>query len=245
MRSARATSLPLARKGWEASAIRAPCVDSLPPAPVLAPQSAPAGSDAAPATPSGRGSYGVAPGDIYPRGAEQRRLCGEASTTDWAYLGALLGLDAGAITLASLDSLQNSTVLPARFVNPLAIGVTWGATVGGAWLALPKCSPEWVGEAPREGGVRLTWPVALSLALLAGATAPVINAIVEGYDTSSPWSTFEREMHIVTAGVAGFGGALIPYLLPPRTWAAARELDRIRFGSDGRGTYFIGYFGEL
>jgi len=219
-------------------------VDSLPPPPVLAPPPAPAGRDAAPA-PEGRTAYVYAPGDIYPRTAEERRLCGEASTPDWAYLTGLVGLDAGAIAIASLGALSNSTSLPARFVGPVAIGITWGATVGGAWLAVPKCSPEWVGEAPREGTMRSTWPVALSLALLAGATAPVINAIVSGYDTSSPWSTFEREMHIVAAGLAGFGGAFIPYLLPPRTWAAARELDRIRFGTDGRGTYFIGYFGEL
>jgi hypothetical protein len=51
------------------------------------------------------------------------------------------------------------------------------------------------------------------------------------------WSTFEREMHVVAAGVAGAAGALVPYLIPPRTWAAARELDRIRFGADGHGGF--------
>lgn len=192
-----------------------------------------------------RGGYVYAPGDIYPRGPQEEKLCSAASRPDWAYLAGLVGLDAGAIALASVDALKNSTSLPARFVGPVAIGLTWGATVGGAWLALPKCSLEWVGETPREGAVRSTWPVAMSLALLAGATAPVINAIVAGYDTSSPWSTFEREMHLVVAGLAGFGGALLPYVLPPRTWAAAQELERIRLGSDGHGTYFIGYAGQL
>jgi hypothetical protein len=42
-------------------------------------------------------------------------------------------------------------------------------------------------------------------------------------------------MHLVTAGLAGLGGALLPYLIPPRTWAAAQELDRLRFETDGRG----------
>jgi hypothetical protein len=188
----------------------------------------------------GRNAYVYAPGDIYPRGSKERRLCEAASSPDWLYLVGLLALDAGGIAVGSLEALQNSGSLPVRFVGPVAIGVTWGATVGGAWLALPKCSPEWVGESPREGSVRATWPLALSLALLAGATAPVVNAIVSGYDMSSPWSTFEREMHIVAAGLAGFGGALLPYVLPPRTWAAASELDRIRLGTDGRG-YFMEY----
>ena len=44
-------------------------------------------------------------------------------------------------------------------------------------------------------------------------------------------------MHIVVAALAGFGGALIPYLLPPRTLSAARELDRIRFQADSHGAY--------
>ena len=48
-------------------------------------------------------------------------------------------------------------------------------------------------------------------------------------------------MHIVAAGVAGFGGALLPYLLPPSTWAAARELDHLRFGADARGNVVLGY----
>jgi hypothetical protein len=215
-------------------------VDSLPPPPAVAPVYAPApNADAAPARDE-RHAYVYAPGDIYARGPEERRLCDVASTPDWLYMVGLVGLDAGAIALGSLESLKYSSSLPVRFVGPVAIGVTWGATVGGVWLALPKCSPEWVGEAPREGSVRATWPLALSLALLAGATAPVINAIVSGYDTSSPWSTFEREMHVVAAGLAGFGGALLPYVLPPRTWAAAQELDRIRLGTDGR-ALFVSY----
>jgi hypothetical protein len=41
----------------------------------------------------------------------------------------------------------------------------------------------------------------------------------------------------VAAGLAGFGGALLPYLLPPRTFTAARELDRVRFGYDGRNAF--------
>jgi hypothetical protein len=189
--------------------------------------------------------YVYAPGDIYPRDGQERTLCAIASHPDWPYLLGLVVLDAGAIAVGSLDAVQGSNSLPVRFIGPVAVGATWGITVGGAWLALPKCSPEWVGSTPREGGVRATWPLALSLALLAGATAPVIDAIAQGDNSTSPYSTFEREMHVVAAGVAGFGGALLPYLLPPRTWVAALELDRIRVGPDGRGGWCFGYAGRF
>jgi hypothetical protein len=181
-----------------------------------------------------------APGDIYPRGARERELCARASHPDWLYLGGLLVLDAGAIVFGSSDLVKSSGPY-ASLVSPALIGVTWGATVGGAWLALPKCSPTWVGEPPREGDVRATWPVALSLALLAGATAPIVYGIAIGSgDLPTEWTTLDREAHIVVAGLAGFGGALLPYLIAPRTWAAAREIEHIRLGSDGRGL-FVGY----
>jgi len=191
-----------------------------------------------------------APGDIYPRGPRERELCATAARPDWLYLGGLLALDVGAIWFGSHVSVKYSPDLALRMTAPVAIGLTWGATVGGAWLALPQCDSTWVGETPREGGVRATWPVALSLALLAGATAPIVAAIaVGGCDSNTPWcqgdlpaswTTAEREMHVLTAGLTGFGGALLPYVFPPRSWAAAREIDRLRIGADGHGAY-VGY----
>jgi hypothetical protein len=196
-----------------------------------------------------------APGDIYPRGPRERELCAEASRPDWLYLGGLLALDVGAIALGSSQAIKyfpgsSPGDVAVRMSGPAAIGLMWGATVGGAWLSLPACSASWVGETPREGAVRATWPVALSLALLAAATAPIVNAIaLGGCDGSKPWcqgglpaewTTSEREMHVVMAAIMGFGGALLPYVIPPRTWAAARELDRIRFGAESHGAY-IGY----
>jgi hypothetical protein len=192
----------------------------------------------------------VAPGDIYPRGAREEELCATASHPDYLYLGGLLALDVAALWGGSSFAIKYSDSLPVRMTGPVMIGVTWGATVGGVWLALPQCSPHWVGSPPREGNVRATWPLALSLAALAGLTAPIVNAIAIGTFCAPPacqgglpadWSDFEREMHIVAAGVAGFGGALLPYLVPPHTWAAAREIDRIRFGADTRGNVFVGY----
>ncbi len=177
--------------------------------------------------------YADAPGDIYPRDARERDLCAEASHPDWVYLASLVAIDVGAFWAGSSAPIKYTSSLPIRFTGPIMIGLAWGGTVGGAWLALPKCSPEWVVESPREGRVRETWPLALSFALLAGTTAPIVNAIAFGNCTyhcgngSLPlaWTTFEREMHVVAAGLAGAGGALLPYLIPPRSWAAAKELE--------------------
>jgi hypothetical protein len=183
-----------------------------------------------------------AAGDVAPRGPRETELCSTASHADWMYLAALAALDTIGIAAGSSATLKFSSNLAARMSGPVMIGLPWGATIGGAWLALPKCSPDWVGEPPPGGDPRATWPLALSLALLAGATAPVINAIAIGsYDLPLSWSDEERVMHVVVAGVAGFAGALVPYLVPPRTWRAARELERIRLGTDGRSTLFLGY----
>lgn len=217
-------------------------MDALPPASAW-----PASTGSTPPAATAPAAYPtVAPGDIYPRGGRERDLCQRASHPDWVYLGGLLVLDAGAIWYGSSSlvkwstSRQDAPSILFRLSGPFAIGLTWGATIGGSYLALPKCSPEWVGESPREGVVRESWPLALSLAILAGATAPIINAVAVGYNPPQSWTTFEREMHLVTAGLAGFGGALIPYLLPPSTAWAARELDKIRFGVDGK-SVFLGY----
>lgn len=203
-------------------------MDSLPPSPPAAVADPPA--------------YAAAPGDIYPRGSREKQLCDEAGHPDYLYLGGLLALDVAGIWYGSSPDVTYSSSLPLRMTGPLAVGLVWGATVGGVWMALPKCSPHWVGETPREGAVRESWPLALSLALLAGATAPIVNGIaINSYALPLSWTTFEREMHLVVAGVAGFAGALLPYLLPPRTWSAARELDRLRFGTDGRGNAYVSY----
>jgi hypothetical protein len=186
-----------------------------------------------------------APGDIYPRSAREQELCATASRPDWLYLGALLALDVGGIAFGSNGTVKYSGSLALHYGSPIAIGLTWWATVGGGWLALPKCSPSWVGEAPPEGGVREGWPLALAFALLAGATAPVINGIAIGSTLPDSWLTDEREAHVIAAALAGFAGALAPYLLPPRTWAAARELERVRLGiastPQGQRSAFIGY----
>jgi hypothetical protein len=183
-------------------------------------------------SPSQRGAYVYAPGDIYPRTDREKELCDRASNPDWIYLAGLVLLDAGAIWLGSSSDIKFSGDTAVRLTGPAMIGLTWGATLGGSWLALPKCSPHWVDVPPREGEVHATWPLALSIALLAGATAPIVNGIAVG-TLPQNWSTEEREVHVGVAAVLGFGGALLPYLVPPRTVVAARELERLRLAPLG------------
>ena len=166
--------------------------------------------------------------ELAPRGAEERRLCERASSPDWLYFVPLLALNVGSVALDSaLKYADGSSV---RALGPSAVGLVWGATIGGGYLALPKCDPRWVGFSPPEGDVRASWPVALSLAILAGATAPVVVGVETGGLPPS-WTTEERVTRLVLAGTTGFVGAFLPYLLPPRTWRAARELERLRVGA--------------
>jgi hypothetical protein len=148
--------------------------------------------------------------------------------------GAVLA-DAGAVALDSLFfQVQSSSGV--RLIGPSLIGLSWGFTLGGGYLALPKCSPDFVRAPPREGGGPVSWPMAVSLSLLAAATAPVILGIETGEGNATlPWSTTERSMRLVLAGAGGALGAFLPYLLPPKTWRAAKELERIRAGADTRG----------
>ncbi len=185
-------------------------------------------------------AYAYAPGDIYPRGDRERELCDRASHPDWWYLGGLTLLNGATITYGSVSGIQDSSNMLVRYSAPTLVGLAWGAAVGGVWLALPHCDPHFVGEMPREGDVRANWPVALSLALLAGATAPMINGILVG-NQPQDWTNEERAAHVVTAGVAGFVGALLPYVLQPSSWSAAKELEKIRVGADARGGVTIGY----
>lgn len=42
------------------------------------------------------------------------------------------------------------------------------------------------------------------------------------------WPVAERSARVFVAAGAGVLGALFPYLLPPRTWSAAKEIERMR-----------------
>jgi hypothetical protein len=195
--------------------------------------------DALPPSPPAQAPFVYAAGDIGARNDEERDLCERASRTDWLYLGVLLASDVGAIYLDSWH-IQYAGSPGVRLIGPSVIGLTWGATLGGGFLALPKCSPHWIDGAPPEGGMRSATWTALAIGLLAGATAPVIVGVQSPYFAPPEWSTSERALRLILSGGTGFLGAMIPYALPPRTWRAAKELERIRAGADDRGA-FVSY----
>jgi hypothetical protein len=197
-----------------------------------------------PPTPSVRetapSAYVYAATDERPRGPREEELCKTASEFDWLYSTTWFALDAGAIVLDQYV-VQSAGSPAVRLLGPGLIGFMWGGFIGGTYLALPKCSPSLVRAPPPEGEVRRYWPAALALALLAGATAPFIVGIETGTGAvTDPWSTLERSGRLIAAGTAAFGGALVPYLIPPKTWRAAKELERIRVGASASGG-FVSY----
>lgn len=195
--------------------------------------------DAAPPPPSPP-PYVYAATDYRPRGPRETELCERASGVDWLYVGGALVADVGLIVLDS-QVFQTQTTEGVRLLGPSFIGLSWGFTVGGGYLALPKCSADFVQAPPTEGGVRADWPAALGFTLLATATAPVIVGLETGQGpVTLPWSTSERSLRLVLAGAGGAIGALLPYLLPPKTWRAKKELEHLRAGATAHGG-FVGY----
>ncbi|WP_394824037.1 hypothetical protein [Pendulispora albinea] len=196
--------------------------------------------DAPPPPPTDPPAYIYAPTDIAPRSDRERKLCERASTVDWLYLSALVLADVATIYVdGQVFKYQNESQL--RTIGPALVGLTWGATLGAIYPALPKCDPTWISYAPPEGEVRSSLPYALSMALLAGATAPVIMGIETG-PLKDNWTTTERVTRVLVSGATGFIGALLPYwtVISPRTWRAGQELAKIRAWGDSNGA-FLGY----
>ena len=165
-------------------------------------------------------------------GSRERALYESASHADYLYVLPLLALEVGAVALDG--ALKYDDRPGVRLLGPSAVGLAWGGFVGGGYLALPKCELGFVAQPAIEGDVRSVWPLALSLALLAGVTAPVLVGIETGA-LPSDWTTAERASRLALAGVTGFAGALVPYLIPPRTFRAARQLESLRINATARG----------
>ncbi len=170
-----------------------------------------------------------------PTTAREAELCKQAGELSWAYLGTLVAADAGAIVLDDA-ALQQSSATAVRLVGPSLIGLTWGWTVGGTYLALPHCSPGYASTRPAEGSVRAEWPLALALGILATSTAPVVVGVETGQGTGTlAWPAAERVMRLVLAGAMGAVGSVMPYILPPSSWRAYRKLSRLQLGGDVHG----------
>jgi hypothetical protein len=194
--------------------------------------------------------YVFAANDIYPVGPREKELCAHASSPDWLYLGGLAVLDVGVVFANSFNANPDRSIdspgpwsgfkvshdSNVRTLGPVTIGLAWGATLGGGYLALPKCKPHWVGTSPREGGRRSSLPIALSLAAVAAITSPFASFIISG-STPTDWTISERTVRLFVAGGFGAAGALLPYLIPPRTWSAAKELERIGVDPIDKGAF--------
>jgi hypothetical protein len=101
---------------------------------------------------------------------------------------------------------------------------------------MPKCDATWAYGTPPEGNVRETWPVAVAIAMVAGATAPAMDFVFLGpvkYD----WPVFERSSRVFVGIGAGVLGALLPYVISPKPWAAKKEIERIRLGEVAGGPF--------
>jgi hypothetical protein len=197
------------------------------PAPVANPE------QAAPPT------HAIAATDYYGRTEHERALCMRAASPSWGYIALLVNANVVAAGVHVATKYAPDTGV--RMLGPGFVGLAWGALIGGGYLAMPKCHNQFAGGAPPEGDVHSSLPLALGLATLAGATAPVLMGIEMGPLVQS-WTTEERVMRLVTAGLAGFAGALLPYIpfLAPPTWRAAKELERLRIAPLERGAW-VGY----
>jgi hypothetical protein len=186
----------------------------------------------APATPphlapsSHEAPYVYVATDLRPRQTREIELCEQASHFDWVYTGGFLLGFVGSVYL-DISPLKQNSEPGIRLIGPGLVGFTWGGFMGGAYLSLPKCDPLWVEGPPPEGNVRLVWPLAAAIAVVAGVVGPFMDYTFLG-PIPVEWSIAERAGRIVVGASTGVLGALFPYLLPPRTWAARRELDRIR-----------------
>ena len=194
-----------------------PAVDALPPSPP---------------------AYVYAATDYRPRGAREVELCASASHIDYLYMGTVV-LSFAASIYTDVHYVQYARAPGVRLIGPALVGLTWGGVLGGGYLAQPKCSPDWIVSAPPEGNFRLSWPLAAALGLLAGASAPILMAYETG-PVPYEWPVWERSSRVLVAAGSGFLGALLPYALPPKTWRAAKELEKIRARGDSTGA-FVSY----
>lgn len=170
--------------------------------------------------------YVYAATDIRPRQAKEIELCKQASHFDWMYAGTFAAAFAGSVYL-NVGHLKNMGPATVRFIGPSLVGFSWGGLLSGGYLSLPKCDPLWAQGPPPEGNVRAVWPMATAIAILAGVTAPIMDWNFLGPAKKS-WEVEERSARVFIAGGFGVLGALFPYLLPPTTWSAAREIERMR-----------------
>lgn len=179
--------------------------------------------------------YIYAASDNAPRQAREIELCKRASSFDWMYSLSAVVATVGAEYL-NLQVLKPSEEPGIRLIGPGLIGFTWGFALQGSWLALPKCDPQWAYGPPPEGNVRADWPLAITISMVAIVTSPAMDYVFLGA-VPQHWTTLERGSRVGIAMATGLGGSLLPFVLPPRTWRAAKEIEKIRVNGTLGGAY--------
>jgi hypothetical protein len=183
-------------------------------------------------------AYVYAATDYRPRQPREIELCTKASSFDWMYTGSMaLGLVAS--EYLSIGVLKQSETPGLRVVGPAFVGFFWGAFLSGGYLSLPKCDPLWAYGPPPEGNVRAAWPMAVAISLIATVTAPALDYVFLG-PVPIHWPVPERSGRLFLTMGTGLLGSLFPYLVPPKTWAAKLEIERIRLGEVAGGP-FVSY----
>lgn len=194
----------------------------------------PAESTGVPETPG----YVYAATDLRPRQRREIELCEKAAHFDWLYTSAAAGGVVAGIAL-NTQVWKQSDKVGVRMLGPSSIGLFWGLFLSGGYLSLPRCEPTWAYGAPPEGATRAAWPMATAIALLATVTAPAMDYAFLG-PVKTEWEVSERSTRVFVAMGTGLAGSLLPYLLPPKPWAASREIERIRLGEVAGGP-FVSY----
>lgn len=180
--------------------------------------------------------YVYAATDIRPRQPKEIELCEKASHFDWQYTGAMALLFGGSVYL-NIDQLKQRGPAAVRMIGPMTQGFFWGGFLSGGFLSLPKCDPLWAEGPPPEGNVRAIWPIATAISLLSAVSAPFLDYTFMG-PVKVGWSTEEKSARVFIAGAFGVIGSLFPYLLPPRTWSAAKQIERMRVDGYRDGAVF-------
>ncbi|MDB4933748.1 MAG: hypothetical protein JWP87_720 [Labilithrix sp.] len=209
--------------------VPSPAVDGSPPADVV---------EVRQAAPPGVPAYAYAATDYRPRQPREIALCEKASSFDWLYTATFAALVAGSEYL-SIGVLKQSETPGVRLIGPGLVGFSWGGFLSGGYLSLPKCDPLWAEGPPPEGNVRATWPMAAAITLVAAATAPAMDYVFLGA-VPVHWPVPERSARVFIAMGTGILGSLFPYVVSPKTWAAKKEIERIRLGEVAGGP-FVSY----
>ena len=183
-------------------------------------------------------AYVYAATDYRPRQPREIQLCEKASSFDWLYTGSMA---AGFVAseYVSIGVVKFSETPAVRLIGPGMVGFFWGGFLSGGYLSLPKCDPMWAEGSPPEGNVRAAWPMAVAISLLATVTAPAMDYVFLGA-VPVGWPVLERSGRVFLAMGTGLLGSLFPYVVPPKTWSAKKEIQRIRLGEVAGGP-FVSY----